>query len=166
MLFLECYVVSLQKWRSMWTFPTMYSSGALIPVSVTGKNTLSSPSLLLVILSFRTLWNCTVPSSRVGSEQITYSPYSVGGADYGSVRVGTFMGRRIIQGTASKLANSFKKTREEADDVEFALSTEDAEEEYLCNIPPHRYTPLNRQSLCALSTRSEELVAVLLHAEV
>jgi hypothetical protein len=93
--------------------------------------------------------------------------HSVGGADYGSVRVGTFMGRRIIQGTASKLANSFKKTREEADDVELALSTEDAEEEYLCNIPPHRYTPLNRQSLCApLSTRSEELVAVLLHAEV
>jgi len=104
---------------------------------------------------------------RFGSEQITYSPCSVGGADYGSVRVGTFMGRRIIQGTASKLANSFKKTRDEADDVELALSTEDAEEEYLCNIPPHRYTPLNRQSLCApLSTRSEELVAVLLHAEV
>jgi hypothetical protein len=93
--------------------------------------------------------------------------HSVGGADYGSVRVGTFMGRRIIQGTASKLANSFKKTREEADDVELALSTEDAEEEYLCNIPPHRYTPLNRQTLRApLSTRSEELVAVLLHAEV
>jgi hypothetical protein len=77
------------------------------------------------------------------------------------------MGRRIIQGTASKLANSFMKAREEADDVELALSTEDAEEEYLCNIPPHRYTPLNRQSLCApLSTRCEELVAVLLHAEV
>ncbi|CAK9216976.1 unnamed protein product [Sphagnum jensenii] len=64
--------------------------------------------------------------------------HSVGGADYGSVRVGTFMGRRIIQGTASKLANSFMKAREEADDVELALSTEDAEEEYLCNIPPHR----------------------------
>jgi L-arabinokinase len=93
--------------------------------------------------------------------------HSVGGADYGSVRVGTFMGRRIIQGTASKVANSFMKAREEADDVELALSTEDAEEEYLCNIPPHRYTPLNRQSLCApLSIRSEELVTVLLHAEV
>lgn len=43
MLFLEFYVVSLQKWRSMWTFPTMYSSGALILVSVTGKKLLLPP---------------------------------------------------------------------------------------------------------------------------
>lgn len=67
--------------------------------------------------------------------------FSVGGADYGSVRAGAFMGRRIIQGTASKLSGSLKETgvmNEGSDDAELSLSLADAKVNYLSNIPPHR----------------------------
>lgn len=68
--------------------------------------------------------------------------FSVGGADYGSVRVGAFMGRRIIQRTASKQCEGLKAlstAAEEFEDPEFAMSERDSKEQYLCNIPPHRY---------------------------
>ncbi|KAG0616552.1 hypothetical protein M758_5G124600 [Ceratodon purpureus] len=65
--------------------------------------------------------------------------HSVGGADYGSVRVGAFMGRRIIQCISSKQCEGLKAlAAEDVDDPEFALSLVDAKEQYLCNIPPHR----------------------------
>lgn len=68
--------------------------------------------------------------------------FSVGGADYGSVRVGAFMGRRIIQCAAAKQCEGFKAldtAAEEVEDSEYAVSQADAKEQYLCNIPPHRY---------------------------
>lgn len=52
------------------------------------------------------------------------------------------MGRRIIQYTAAKQCEGLKALRtaaEEAEDPEYAMSQEDANEQYLCNIPPHRY---------------------------
>jgi hypothetical protein len=50
------------------------------------------------------------------------------------------MGRRVIQCSASKQCEGLKAlAAEEVDDPEFALSLADAKEQYLCNIPPHRY---------------------------
>ena len=65
---------------------------------------------------------------------------SVGGADYRSVRVGAFMGRRMIQGTASEVWKGLKESGapEEVDDSEFYVPLEDTKEDYLCNIPPNR----------------------------
>ena len=66
--------------------------------------------------------------------------FSVGGADYRSVRVGAFMGRRVIQGTASEVWKGLKESGapEEVDDSEFYVPHEDIKEKYLSNIPPNR----------------------------
>ncbi|KAL6603260.1 hypothetical protein ACP70R_043621 [Stipagrostis hirtigluma subsp. patula] len=70
--------------------------------------------------------------------------HSVGGGDYGSVRVGTYMGRKMIKCAASDLvseslaskalvqSNCCKETGTDLLKSEAAL-------EYLCNLPPHRY---------------------------
>ncbi|PIN15926.1 Galactokinase [Handroanthus impetiginosus] len=71
--------------------------------------------------------------------------HSVGGADYGSVRIGAFMGRKIIKSVASELlsksfANGVTSDDLEEDGVEL-LETE-ASLDYLCNLSPHRYEAL------------------------
>ncbi|CAI0388032.1 unnamed protein product [Linum tenue] len=63
--------------------------------------------------------------------------HSVGGSDYGSVRIGTFMGRKMMKSMASN------KVKENNSDEMGRNSTELLEAEaslaYLCNLPPHRY---------------------------
>ncbi|KAI3468448.1 hypothetical protein Pfo_025111 [Paulownia fortunei] len=71
--------------------------------------------------------------------------HSVGGADYGSVRIGAFMGRKIIKSFASELllqscANGVTSDDLEEDGIEL-LETE-ASLDYLCNLSPHRYEAL------------------------
>ncbi|KAL6501857.1 D-arabinose 1-dehydrogenase (NAD(P)(+)) [Orobanche gracilis] len=71
--------------------------------------------------------------------------HSVGGADYGSVRIGAFMGRKIIKSVASDLlsrscANGVTTDDLEEDGIEL-LETE-ASLNYLCNLSPHRYEAL------------------------
>lgn len=67
---------------------------------------------------------------------------SIGGTDYGSVRVGTFMGRKIIKSVASTLLSQSLSTNgmtpddTEEDGVE--LLEAEASLDYLCNLPPHR----------------------------
>lgn len=69
---------------------------------------------------------------------------SIGGADYSSVRIGAFMGRKMIQSMAStRLSQSLSSTvngatpdEVEEDGVEL-LETE-ASLDYLCNLTPHR----------------------------
>lgn len=68
---------------------------------------------------------------------------SVGGADYGSVRIGAFMGREIIKSTASSMlpvsssvVNGANNYDSEDNSVEL-LQTESSLD-YLCNLPPHR----------------------------
>lgn len=72
--------------------------------------------------------------------------HSVGGADYGSVRIGAFMGRKIIRSDASKslsqslLANGTIPDDLDEDGVELLES--EASLDYLCNLSPHRYEAL------------------------
>ncbi|KAL2548136.1 L-arabinokinase [Forsythia ovata] len=72
--------------------------------------------------------------------------HSVGGADYGSVRIGAFMGQKIIRSVASKLlpesltANGMSADDLEEDGVE--LLEAEASLDYLCNLSPHRYEAL------------------------
>ncbi|KAJ4707647.1 L-arabinokinase-like [Melia azedarach] len=70
--------------------------------------------------------------------------HSVGGADYGSVRAGAFMGRKMIKSIASTMlsqslpsSNGVNSYESEVDGVELleAESTLD----YLCNLSPHRF---------------------------
>lgn len=67
---------------------------------------------------------------------------SVGGTDYGSVRVGAFMGRKIIRSTASTLlSRSLSPNGIIPDDAEedgTELLEEEASLDYLCNLSPHR----------------------------
>lgn len=78
---------------------------------------------------------------------IFYAPHiwklcSIGGADYGSVRIGAFMGREMIKSTAS---NKLTKALSVANGTHTDESEESAEPleaekslEYLCNLSPHR----------------------------
>ncbi|WOG85756.1 hypothetical protein DCAR_0104949 [Daucus carota subsp. sativus] len=73
--------------------------------------------------------------------------HSVGGADYGSVRIGAFMGREIIKSTASaklckflSIANGTHTDELEEDSLE-PLEAEKSLD-YLCNLSPHRYEAL------------------------
>lgn len=74
--------------------------------------------------------------------------YSVGGSDYGSVRIGTYMGRKIIKSTAAGLSKGNKKDDMDKDGIE--LLDNEASLDYLCNLPPHRY------HVTALSTYGHE----------
>ncbi|KAF7817170.1 hypothetical protein G2W53_031139 [Senna tora] len=71
--------------------------------------------------------------------------HSVGGADYGSVRIGTFMGLKMIKSRASEVlaethANGLNRDEVENDDME--LLNKEASLDYLCNLSPHRYEAL------------------------
>lgn len=72
--------------------------------------------------------------------------HSVGGADYGSVRVGAFMGRKMIKSLALKqLSHSPSSAYENNDDLEedgVELLQTDASLDFLCNLSPHRYEAL------------------------
>ncbi|KAL5208229.1 hypothetical protein ABZP36_032664 [Zizania latifolia] len=75
--------------------------------------------------------------------------HSVGGTDYGSVRVGTYMGRKMIKCAASDLLSqslpSSPPTQsgdthcDEYEEHGVDLLKSEASLEYLCNLPPHRY---------------------------
>ncbi|KAM0837823.1 hypothetical protein ACQ4PT_061373 [Festuca glaucescens] len=73
--------------------------------------------------------------------------HSVGGTDYGSVRVGTYMGRKMLKCAASNLlSQSFPSTTtqscdtsEEYEKYGVELLKSEASLQYLCNLPPHRY---------------------------
>ncbi|KAK7320756.1 hypothetical protein VNO77_30525 [Canavalia gladiata] len=72
--------------------------------------------------------------------------HSVGGADYGSVRIGTFMGMKMIKAGASQeltemcAANGLNYDEVEQDDIE--LLKQEASLDYLCNLSPHRFEAL------------------------
>lgn len=72
---------------------------------------------------------------------------SVGGTDYGSVRIGTFMGRKIIKfEAAALLSRSLPSTNAPQDDMNtgdyeehgIELVKAEASLDYLCNLSPHR----------------------------
>uniref|UniRef100_A0A0E0JVE1 GHMP kinase N-terminal domain-containing protein n=1 Tax=Oryza punctata TaxID=4537 RepID=A0A0E0JVE1_ORYPU len=75
--------------------------------------------------------------------------HSVGGTDYGSVRVGTYMGRKMIKCAASDLLSeslpscppiqSGNTNSDEYEEHGVDLLKSEASLEYLCNLPPHRY---------------------------
>ncbi|KAI0504615.1 hypothetical protein KFK09_015567 [Dendrobium nobile] len=73
--------------------------------------------------------------------------YSVGGGDYGSVRVGAFMGRKMIKAEATALlkvacADATQQVDEinpEYEEFGVELLKREASLEYLCNLSTHRY---------------------------
>ncbi|XP_047325934.1 L-arabinokinase [Impatiens glandulifera] len=70
--------------------------------------------------------------------------HSVGGADYGSVRIGTFMGRKMIKSFATKVISQLTSSENaNNDELEeggcIKLLETDASLDYLCNLSPHRY---------------------------
>ncbi|KAG2614045.1 hypothetical protein PVAP13_4KG375902 [Panicum virgatum] len=70
--------------------------------------------------------------------------HSVGGGDYGSVRVGTYMGRKMIKCAASDLVSESLASEAPVEsgchkENATGLLKSEAALEYLCNIPPHRY---------------------------
>ncbi|XP_052209525.1 L-arabinokinase-like isoform X2 [Diospyros lotus] len=77
--------------------------------------------------------------------------HSIGGTDYGSVRVGTFMGRTMIKSFAStmfsqSLSSANGNTDESEEDGVELLQTE-ASLDYLCNLSPHRFEALYSKML-------------------
>ncbi|XP_010535813.1 PREDICTED: L-arabinokinase [Tarenaya hassleriana] len=70
--------------------------------------------------------------------------HSVGGSDYGSVRIGTFIGRTLIKSVASGLSSrsSPQFNSEEIEEESLGLIEAEASLDYLCNLPPHRYEAL------------------------
>ncbi|CAJ2674822.1 unnamed protein product [Trifolium pratense] len=72
--------------------------------------------------------------------------HSVGGADYGSVRIGAFMGMKMIKSKASEeltemsAAKGLNSDDVEQDDIE--LLKQETSLEYLCNLTPHRFEAL------------------------
>ncbi|KAL4284310.1 hypothetical protein GQ457_16G000100 [Hibiscus cannabinus] len=78
--------------------------------------------------------------------------HSVGGADYGSVRIGAFMGREIIKAIAStRLSQSLSSANgvspDESDNDGLELLEAEASLDYLCNLSPHRYEALYANQL-------------------
>ncbi|CAK7354350.1 unnamed protein product [Dovyalis caffra] len=65
----------------------------------------------------------------------------VGGADYGSVRIGAFMGRKMIKSRASSTL-SRSQPSDELEDNSVDLLNAEASLDYLCNLPPHRFEAL------------------------
>ncbi|KAL6330600.1 hypothetical protein AAG906_003207 [Vitis piasezkii] len=76
--------------------------------------------------------------------------HSVGGADYGSVRIGTFLGRKMIKSMASEIS-SYSLANGNSDWQVCAMNSDEMEKDgrelleveasldYLCNLSPHRY---------------------------
>ncbi|KAJ0807019.1 putative L-arabinokinase [Helianthus annuus] len=69
--------------------------------------------------------------------------HSIGGADYGSVRIGAFMGRKMIKSTASAMSSSYSNGNgnnlDELEEYGIELLHDEASLDYLCNLTPHRY---------------------------
>ncbi|KAK7283023.1 hypothetical protein RIF29_12222 [Crotalaria pallida] len=68
--------------------------------------------------------------------------HSVGGADYSSVRIGTFMGLKMIKSRASELLSESQSVELSCDEMEpddIELLKKEASLNYLCNLSPHRY---------------------------
>ncbi|OIV96538.1 hypothetical protein TanjilG_07930 [Lupinus angustifolius] len=68
--------------------------------------------------------------------------HSVGGADYGSVRIGAFMGLKMIKSRASELLSeisSIELSSDETEQDDISLLKKEASLDYLCNLSPHRY---------------------------
>ena len=68
---------------------------------------------------------------------------SVGGADYRSVRVGAYMGRKMIKSMASSILSPSASSAnggnpEELEDEGIDLLEAEASLDYLCNLSPHR----------------------------
>ena len=64
---------------------------------------------------------------------------SVGGTDYGSVRVGTFMGHTIIKSAATKLSSEGKENLENNSGNSVCnLVLKESQEQHLCNLSTHR----------------------------
>jgi hypothetical protein len=68
---------------------------------------------------------------------------SVGGGDYGSVRVGTYMGRKMIKCAASDLVSESLTSGPPVQsdcykENGMGVLKSEAALEYLCNLPPHR----------------------------
>ncbi|KAI4316185.1 hypothetical protein L6164_024189 [Bauhinia variegata] len=71
--------------------------------------------------------------------------HSVGGADYGSVRIGTFMGLKMIKSRASEVLSEISASgmnRDEVEKEDIELLEKEASLDYLCNLPPHRFESL------------------------
>lgn len=77
--------------------------------------------------------------------------HSVGGADYGSVRIGTFMGRKMIKSIASAMLGESPSANginhDELEEDGFELLQAEASLDYLCNLLPHRYEALYSKML-------------------
>nr|CAD1825412.1 unnamed protein product [Ananas comosus var. bracteatus] len=84
--------------------------------------------------------------------------HSVGGTDYGSVRIGTFMGRKMIKSAASGLISqslSSLGVPQQEDDMNsdeygeqgIELLKDEASLDYLCNLSPHRYEAVYAKNL-------------------
>jgi hypothetical protein len=79
---------------------------------------------------------------------LSFELCSVGGTDYGSVRVGTYMGRKMIKCAASNLLSELllsctstqpgDSSPDEYEGHGVDLLKSEASMEYLCNLPPHR----------------------------
>ncbi|CAN1799214.1 ARA1 [Linum perenne] len=82
--------------------------------------------------------------------------HSVGGSDYGSVRIGTFMGRKMMKLMASD------KIKENNSDEIGRISNEVLEAEaalaYLCNLSPHRQGNINAFLESAYASKLPEQV--------
>ncbi|GKV37775.1 hypothetical protein SLEP1_g45765 [Rubroshorea leprosula] len=73
--------------------------------------------------------------------------HSIGGADYGSVRIGAFMGRKMIKSIASNMSSqplscANGATSDELEESGIELLEAEASLDYLCNLLPHRYEAL------------------------
>ncbi|CAF2073391.1 L-arabinokinase-like isoform X1 [Brassica napus] len=66
----------------------------------------------------------------------------VGGSDYGSVRIGAFIGKTMIRSFASSVTNSGEAEEESSELIEY-----DASLDYLCNLSPHRFQALYASKL-------------------
>lgn len=78
--------------------------------------------------------------------------HSIGGADYGSVRIGAFMGRKMIKSIASSmlsrsLPNADGLNLDDFEDVGVELFEDEASLDCLCNLSPHRYEALYAKML-------------------
>ncbi|XP_077214407.1 L-arabinokinase-like isoform X2 [Tasmannia lanceolata] len=84
--------------------------------------------------------------------------HSVGGADYGSVRIGAFMGRKMIKSEAAAfLSHSVASANnpqhengtnsDEFEEPDIGLLEAEASLDYLCNLSPHRYEAVYAKKL-------------------
>ncbi|KAG8058091.1 hypothetical protein GUJ93_ZPchr0002g24544 [Zizania palustris] len=94
--------------------------------------------------------------------------HSVGGTDYGSVRVGTYMGRKMIKCAAADLLSqslpsspptqSGDTNCDEYEEHGVDLLKSEASLEYLCNLPPHRYEAVYARDIPEIITGDAFLV--------